>query len=130
MTTATVMPRLTTRTTAPPDIVMPVTTLASAVAGASEVVLRFEPDDPRWDRVGPALTHFVDAARRAIGEPGSSIGAGETVAVVLRLRDLAGLARTTAGQAGRRRMATTEVEARLRSLEDVATDRSSTDRGM
>lgn len=67
-------------------------TLGAVVAAACDAVVSIPLDDPRWDTVGVRLTAVVDAVRRANGLPGSPIGSEETVAVVMRLRDLGRLA--------------------------------------
>lgn len=98
---------------------LPAEPLAATVAAASDVIAEVALDDPRWDTIGPLLTAFVDAARRAAGGPGSPIDADESIAPVLRLRDLARLAQRAAGlhQAV---AATAETTWRLRSLQIAA----------
>jgi len=91
--------------------------LRSVVADASRVVAEVSSNDPRWEILGPRLTAFVDASRQAAGQPGSPIRAGDVVAPVLRLRDLARLAQmTTASHA----IASPEAESALRSLQVAA----------
>lgn len=68
------------------------TTLGAVVAAACDAVAGIPLDDPRWATVGVRLTAVVDAVRRASGLSGSPIGSQETVAVVMRLRDLGRLA--------------------------------------
>lgn len=92
-------------------------TLAEAVERASVAAVGLGLDDPRWEQAGPALTAFVDAARRAIDGSGSRIGADETASPVLRVRDLGRLAQMTAAT---RRSAPAEVARRLRSLQIAA----------
>ncbi len=80
-------------TTASPSVgADAVHTLGEAVASASEAVAGLALTDPRWEQVGPRLTAVVDAIRRASGLAGSPIGSHETVAPVLRVRDLGRLA--------------------------------------
>jgi len=67
-------------------------TLSDAVAAASDAVACLPLTDLRWEQVGARLTAVVDAVRRAYGLAGSPIGSHETVAPVLRLRDLGRLA--------------------------------------
>lgn len=69
--------------------------LAIVVAAAFDAIAWMSLDDPRWERVGPLLTAFVDAAGRARGLPGSPIRPGESVAPVVRLRDLGRLVQIT-----------------------------------
>lgn len=107
-TGATAMP--TTVAAAPPDT----PTLAEAVALASIAVLDLGVDDPRWGHVGPALTAFVDAARRAVDGSGSRIGSDEAAMPALRLRDLGRLAQMTATT---HHSQPVEVAQRLRSLQ-------------
>jgi hypothetical protein len=95
------------------------TTLEAALDTASEAVLPLEMEDPCWEEVGPALTAFVDAARRVDGRPGSPIGPDDAVSPALRLRDLARLAQQ-AHRSGQQVVATAEVEWRLRSLQVAA----------
>lgn len=89
-------------------------TLAEAVALASATVLEVDLADPRWEQVGPRLTAFVDAARRALDGSGSRIGAGEGAPPVLRLRDLGRLAQISAATQATQ---PAEVTRRLRSLQ-------------
>lgn len=92
----------------------PASTVADAVAAACLAVADLHPSDPRWREVGPRLTAFVDAARRAVDGSGSCIGAGEAVPAVLRLRELGRLAlASTVSQA----IASAEVADHLRSLQ-------------
>lgn len=93
----------------------PAPTLAEAVAAASASVADLDADDPRWSQVGPILTAFVDAARRAEGLPGSPIRPDEAVAPVLRLRDLARLAERSHRHG--HRIAPAGTLRRLRSLQ-------------
>lgn len=112
-----------TITVAAPPLVTPLSgrTLAMAVAAASDAIAWIPLDDPRWETVGPLLTAFVDAARRAHGLPGSPIRPDETVAPVLRLRDLGRLAQITAASAGTPKVAaTTEISELLWSLQVAA----------
>lgn len=95
-------------------------TVGAAVYSASEVVLGLDPDDARWAEVGPRLTAFVDAARRAMGMEGSPILPDEQVPTVLRLRDLARLAGRTAAPSGMSVAATPLVTSGLRSLHEAA----------
>lgn len=112
------MPTLTrTPTTRPPNGAvppMPAGTLADAVAAACATVADLDPRDPRWAEVGPRLTGFVDAARRAVDGSGSCIGADEVVPAVLRLRELGRLSLAVMPS---RTMASAEVAGRLRSLQ-------------
>lgn len=89
-------------------------TLAEAVALASAAVLELGLDDPRWAQAGPALTAFVDAARRAVDGSGSRIAADEAASPVLRLRDLGRLAQVAAAARAPR---PAEVGQRLQSLQ-------------
>ncbi|MEX1161968.1 MAG: hypothetical protein WEB03_00155 [Nitriliruptor sp.] len=68
-------------------------TWGSVILTAGDAVACIPLDDARWRTVGARLTAVVDAVRRANGHPGSPIGAHETVAPVLRLRDLGCLSR-------------------------------------
>jgi hypothetical protein len=63
-------------------------TLGAVVAAACDAVACLPLADPRWETVGVRLTAVVDAVRRASGLSGSPIGPHETVAPVVRLRDL------------------------------------------
>lgn len=122
MTTTITTTRTTTRDARPatPSVVEPADfgpPLAPAVATAARAAAALDLDDPRWEVVGPLLTAFVDAGRRAAGLAGSSIGSEEIVAPVLRLRDLGRLAERTASSLGRTTIATSEVEMRVRSLQ-------------
>jgi hypothetical protein len=92
-------------------------TLGSVVSAASDAVAGVPLDDRRWDRLGPALTGFVHAARLAAGLAGSPIRPDEPVSAVLRLRDLARLAQCTARSSA---FATADAEAGLRWLQAVA----------
>lgn len=89
-------------------------TVGAAVAAACDAVADLDPRDPGWDAVGPLLTGFVDAARRAVDGSDSCIGAAEVVPAVLRLRELGRLAQMTATADV---SATAEVTDRLRSLQ-------------
>lgn len=89
-------------------------TLADAVAAACATVADLHPHDPRWGEVGPRLTAFVDAARRAVDGSGSCIRADEVVPAVLRLRELGRLSLAVAASHA---PASTEVAGRLRSLQ-------------
>lgn len=111
-TTTTTRP---TNTRAPVIAPAPAPTLAAVVAAASAAVAGLGTDDPRWSEIGPLLTACVDAARRADGQPGSPIGPDETVAPVLRLRDLARLAERSHHRG--HTPATAEAVRRLRSLQ-------------
>lgn len=104
------------RTPAPPAGMR---TLAATLTAASEAVIGLPIEDPRWREVGPLLTAFVDAARRADGRSGSPIEPDATVAAVLRLRDLAHLS-LQAHRSGQQVTATAETEMRLRSLQVAA----------
>lgn len=113
------MPTLTRTptTTRPPNTAVPPTpasTLADAVAAACAAVADLDPRDPRWVEVGPRLTAFVDAARRAVDGSGSCIGADEVVAAVLRLRELGRLSLAVTPSHA---MASAEVAGHLRSLQ-------------
>lgn len=94
--------------------------VGAAVRDASEVALALDPGDERWAEVGPLLTAFVDAVRRALGLEGSPILPHEQVPTVLRLRDLARLAGRTAAPGGASVAATPLVRSGLRSLQDAA----------
>lgn len=112
-----------TRPIAPPKPppTAPTVDLGTLIAAASDTVSRVAPDDPRWEAVGPPLTAFVDAARRAAGRGGSPIGADEAVPAVLRLRDLARVAQMAATRRAREPVAAVaEAEDRLRSLQVAA----------
>jgi hypothetical protein len=70
--------------------------LADIVAAASDAVAGLRPEDPRWETVGAELSAVVHAIRLAYGLAGSPIGPDDTVAPVLRLRDIGRLAQITA----------------------------------
>lgn len=120
------MPTLTrptraTTTAAPAAPVAPASPLEStsrslgdAVALASAAVLGLDLSDPKWQQVGPLLTAFVDAVRRAADGTRSCIGADEVVPPVLRLRELGRLAQRTAASHDAQPV---EVAACLRSLQ-------------
>ncbi len=102
-------------TTSPPTLAAtPAGTLSDAVSAACATVADLHPSDPRWVEVGPRLTAFVDAARRAVEGSGSCIGAGEVVPAVLRLRELSRLSLAVMASHA---VASAEVAGRLRSLQ-------------
>lgn len=94
--------------------------LSAAVRDASDVAVSLHPEDPRWAELGPLLTAFVDATRRAMGQGGSPILPAEKVPPILRLRDLAQIAARTEGPSGTSVAATPLVTLGLRSLQDAA----------
>jgi hypothetical protein len=117
MTTATANPATFEAHASIASALPPRRSLRSVVADASVVVVEVPSDDPRWELLGPRLTAFVDASRRAAGQPGSPIRAGDIVAPVLRLRDLARLAQITVTTPV---VSSLEAESALRSLQVVA----------
>lgn len=120
MTTATTLRPTTTITVPAAPLSTTDLTLGAAVTAASDAVSQVPLDDPSWDTLGPRLTAFVDAARRAAGQPGSPIRPDEVVAPALRVRDLGRLAQRTIAAAASARFVPTDVEAHLRFLQAAA----------
>ena len=96
-------------------------TLGAVVAAACDAVVCIPLADPRWETVGVRLTAVVDAVRCATGFSGSPIGSHETVAPVVRLRDLGGLVQLVTPNAAVAAVAAPEtIEELLWSLQVAA----------